>query len=202
MSSFTLKLEGLDQVKKEMVILTKKAEQDVIDELNNFGEGTVEDAVRNLSRPYPQGATDNGKLKNSISYIPATSGNYSVEVVVNATYAAFVEFGTRKFAASYVASLPTDWQQFAATFKGSGGGTFTEFIKRLVEWVKRKGFAADVTKGGNKSNSKSSLHKQEQAAYAIALHILLVGSRPHPFLYPAVLKNRQLLIERLNKLFP
>jgi hypothetical protein len=94
-------------------------------------------------------------------------------------YAAFLEFGTRKYAAQYVASLPADWKSYAATFKGSSGGSFDELLKAIMGWVKRKGIDSD-------------------AAYPIALKIIREGIKPKPFLYPAINANLKQLQDDLN----
>ena len=102
----------------------------------------------------------------------------AVEIVVAANYAAYLEFGTRGFAAAYVATLPTEWQVFAAQFKG-GGGSFEDFFMNIIDWVKRKGI-------------------EPAAAYPIAIKILRFGIAAKPFLYPAVEINKKILIDNLK----
>lgn len=160
------------------------------DELNAFGLAVVRDAKKNAP-------VDEGHLRNSISH---NLNGLTVEVVVATDYAAYVEFGTRKFAQNYVSSLPAEWQEFAKQFQGKAGkGSMEQFVLRIMEWVKRKGFAAERTKSGNRSKSKSSITAQENAAYIIALRILQNGIRAHPFLYPAVRDNQKGLIDNLKK---
>lgn len=122
---------------------------------------------------------DEGFLRNAIAPKPATPENLTASVVVATNYAAYIEFGTRSFAASYVSSLPPDWQSYAAQFKGSTGGGFSDFLLHITEWVKRKGI-------------------EPKAAYPIALSILRKGIKPHPFFYPSVRDNYKLLLERLK----
>lgn len=91
------------------------------------------------------------------------------DITVNANYAAFMEFGTGKYAAAYVATLPQEWQTYAAQFKGqTGGGTFADMVRNLQEWARRHGMA-----------------DYKQAGYLIARKIIINGVHPHPFLYPA-----------------
>lgn len=62
---------------------------------------------------------DFGKLKQSIT--AKQGGDYLWYINVNlglAPYAAYVEFGTGGFAASYVPTLPESWQTLAWEFKG------------------------------------------------------------------------------------
>ncbi len=139
---------------------------------------------------------DEGRLRNSINSVYRDG---QVTITAASNYAAFMEFGTRKFAAKYVATLPQDWKAYAATFRGDKtGGTFDQFVKAIMAWVRRKGIGADLTKSGNVSNSASSLDKQQEAAYWIALNILQNGIRPKPFLYPAVKKHTPDLIKDIQ----
>lgn len=144
---------------------------------------------------------DETRLRSSIS-AKVENGNNEItaSVVVQANYAAYIEFGTKKYAAKYVASLPSEWKDYAATFKGKGDGNLDEFIQSIMAWVRRKGIGATRTKSGGVSSSRSSLDAQQQAAYNIALHILQNGIKPKPFLYPAVRDNTKKLFDDLNKL--
>jgi hypothetical protein len=49
-------------------------------------------------------------------------GKYNYEFGSNVNYAAYVEFGTGKYAASYVPSLEPEWQRFALTYKTANPG--------------------------------------------------------------------------------
>jgi HK97 gp10 family phage protein len=61
-----------------------------------------------------------GRLRSSISVKREQFLTY--DLVVQANYAAYVEFGTGKYAANYVPSLDEEWQKLALTFKKSGMG--------------------------------------------------------------------------------
>lgn len=106
------------------------------DELNTFGISTVAMAQRLCP-------VDEGHLRNSISFTPVKKEGSTryVDIVVATDYAAYVEFGTRKFAANYVATLPQEWRAMAAEHKGKAGGTLSEFIQRIMAWVQRKELA-------------------------------------------------------------
>jgi hypothetical protein len=103
-------------------------------------------------------------------------------VQASARYAAYIEFGTRKFAAAYVSSLPADWASYAATFKGSAGGTFKEMVLSIMAWCKRKGI-------------------DDKAAYPIARSIMINGIRPKPFIYPSFNAEFPLLIQDIKAIF-
>lgn len=169
MSGFNVSVTGLDEALRKLDV--KKFNQDINDELTAFGFDVTRDAKQLVP-------VDEGFLKNSINSV---NENLAVTIVVNADYAAYVEFGTRKFASAYIATLPADWQTFAAQYRGPGGGSFKEFVMRLVGWCKRKGI-------------------DEKAAYPIARAILIDGIKAQPFLYPAYEKNRIELIKRLKNL--
>jgi len=184
----TVKINNLDVTLTNIKNISKEVETKVENELNAFGLATVADAKRNAP-------VDEGLLRNSIGF---KKEKLKVTITVGVNYAAYLEFGTRKFAAAYVSSLPQDWQTFAKEFKGKGGGNMDEFIQRIMEWVQRKGIGAQKTKSGNNSKSNDSLAAMQQAAYAIALNILQNGIRPHPYLYPAYEKNRIELIANIK----
>ena len=75
---------------------------------------------------------DHWRNKTTIYYKHVDGG---VEVGCAVDYAAYLEFGTGKFAAEYVATLPTEWKEFASQFKGSAGGNFREFVESIMGWL-------------------------------------------------------------------
>lgn len=159
-------------------------------ELNAFGQSTVNDAKR-------LAPVDEGVLRNAIGF---KKEELKVTITVNVDYAAYIEFGTKSFAAAYVSTLPTEWQDFAKQFKGKAGkGSVEEFVLRIMEWVKRKGIAGTYSVKTQKRTGPQGARNFEDAdaAYAIALYILRKGIRPHPFLFPAYQKNK---IELINSL--
>lgn len=177
---------------------TKTIIADIESTLDEFGLNTVSAAKR-------YAPVDEGHLRSSISYKKAdrNGNNIGVEITVATNYAAYIEFGTRKFAASYVSSLPAEWKDFAAKFKGKSDGSFEEFVMRLTKWVQRKGIGKTYniqTRRADRVGKQTAKTTAEADAYAIALHILRNGIRPHPFLYPAVEENRVKLLNNIKKL--
>lgn len=172
MSTFKIKID-IAKATAKLDQTTANVKETIVKELNKFAVLTVNDAKRNAP-------VDEGFLRNAIGMNVATLQNLRSEVIVAANYAAYIEFGTRSFAAAYVGTLPQSWQAYAAQFKGGTGGGFSDFLLHIMEWVKRKGIP-------------------EKAAYPIALKILRTGIRPHPFLFPAVQKNFTALKERLKQ---
>lgn len=186
MGGFVIKVEGLEKTLARFN--GKNYEPQIQAAFDKFGV-RVETEAKTLA------PVDEGLLRNSMFSIPDKLG---VIVGCSVNYAAYLEFGTRRFAAEYVSTLPATWRELAATTRGGGGGTFNQFVERLTLWVIRKGFAADVTASGNRSKSVSSIARQHQVAYLIARKILREGIRPHPFLYPAVQSQTPRLLEDLK----
>lgn len=139
---------------------------------------------------------DESRLAQSIT--ANVSGFLEKEINVGVFYAAYIEFGTGKFAASYVSTLPQDWQQFASKFKGKSAGGFDEFLEKIYRWVKRKqiGYTYNVkTKRRDRVGKQTAEQTDRATAYYIAIRIIQNGVRPHPFLYPAYEQQRKQIIE-------
>lgn len=191
--SFKIEVTNLKELQGKLEKMTDNVQRKLKDELNVFADNTVTEAKR-------MAPVDEGFLRNSISAkkVTAISKKMEVEIIVAADYAAYIEFGTRKFAAAYVATLPPEWQEYAAKFKGKGGGTMDDFIQRIMAWVERKGIGAMQTKSGNVSKSADSYDKMQAAAYGIAINILQNGIKQHPFLFPAVENNKKIFLDKVN----
>ena len=68
---------------------------------------------------------DTGRLKNSISLKKEQFLAY--QLVAQTNYAAYLEFGTGAYAASYVPSLDEEWQKIAAQFQRGPGSNIPPF---------------------------------------------------------------------------
>lgn len=167
----SLQVKGLDAAIKKVKGLDAEMKADLQLELNAFGLD-VQAVAKGLA------PADEGNLRNAIN---VAYGDLFVSVIAGVDYAAYLEFGTRKFAAIYVSSLPPDWKTYAASFKGGGGGS-GDFFETIRKWVKRKGIS-------------------DAAAYPIALSILRNGIKAHPFMYPAFQSNVPKLENNLKALF-
>lgn len=171
-----LQIKGIDALIKKMDRLAADVQKDVQAELNDWADQTAANAKMLVSSK----SSDEGGLLRSISPV---YGNGSASVVASAKYAAYIEFGTRKFAAAYVSALPADWQTYAATFKGKTGGTFEQFILSIKAWASRKGIT-----------DKSHI-------YFIIKQIMEDGIQPKPFMYPSVNKTLPILKQNLRAIF-
>ena|SRR6185312_7415741 len=196
----SLTIGNLDALLAEIKSYPKDIEQIINNEFIAFGEGVANDAK--INAPVNEGA-----LRESINYTP---NNLRIAVGAYIEYAAFVEFGTKSFAAAYVASLPPDWQAFAAEHRNTGEGTFAELLIAIMKWVELKGITMEPSMYeqedeylyGKLKNStpkqRSAEEQQQQLAYLIARKIVRDGIRAQPYIYPAFEKNKLELIENLK----
>lgn len=194
--SIAIKIKGLDEVIAKFDKIAQETADEVNGELDAFGQAVVKDAKGLVSA----NSSDEGGLLRSID---SSVGSLNVTITARQNYAAYIEFGTRKFAASYVSSLPADWQTFAATFKGRGEGDFYDFLFSILDWVKRKGL---VNRYSVKTRKRIALAKKddpnlERVAWLIAMKILRNGIRPRPFLYPSIKKNIPVLEKYIETIF-
>lgn len=66
-----------------------------------------------------------GRLRGSISL--KKEGFMRYQLVAQTDYAAYMEFGTGRYAASYVPTLDEEWQKIAAQFKRGPGSNVPPF---------------------------------------------------------------------------
>jgi len=195
--SIAIKIKGLDEV----IAKFDKIAQDTADEVNASLDGFGGAVVKNAKLLVSSNSSDEGGLLGSID---STVNSLSVTITANRNYAAYIEFGTRKFAASYISSLPSEWQAYAGTFRGDktgDSGDFNDFVQAIMAWAQRKGIGALKTKSGRNSQSAASYDSMQQAAYWIALNILQNGIRPKPFLYPSIVRELPKLEKRIENIF-
>ena len=136
-----------------------------------------------------------GTLRQSIHATSKDKLTHYVEVGVS--YGAYVEFGT-----GGKVSIPTGFQDYAATFRGKKGGSLSDMIEALTLWVKRKGLAGTYSvKSGRRLGGRATQTSQdEKLARFLAIKILKNGIRPQPYLIPAYETEKPKLIQRLKKL--
>ena len=177
MGSVTIK--GLSSTVSELRKLGEKAEKLINAETQSTAFNIEEDAKKRAPKNF-------GKLAQSISTSqPISDRNKSIisrVITVNELYGAYMEFGT-----GTKVSVPAEFADMAATFKGKKQGTFKQGLEAIKVWCKAKGMP-------------------EEAAYPIFAKILGAGINPQPFLYPAYIKgkkdyqnNLERLLKSLNK---
>jgi HK97 gp10 family phage protein len=170
----TDKLKGMDKVITETV-----------DKVLNANAIQIAKTAANLA------PVDLGGLHSSIGY--DNSEVLNKHITANVTYAAYVEFGTGVYAAQYVSTLPDNWRQFAAKFKGKTGGTAYELWQALIKWVHshsmhKEGAVTGIhsDKTGRRKGGKQRVQAEDEAlAYMIMKKILKKGVKAQPFLFPA-----------------
>ena len=170
--AFLVSLNGMKELQGKLNKLTTALEKDVSNEINATALN-IENQAKKLA------PINLGQLRNSIALTKDSELTYTV--AANASYSAYVEFGTGP-----QVNVPADFASYAIQFKGKSGGKFKDMVEALTLWVKRKGI-------GNGKNDKG-------LAYVIALSILKKGMRPQPFLIPAYEMEKPKLIKRLNQL--
>lgn len=170
--AFAVSLNGMKELEGKLNNLTIALKQGVSDEINASALKIQSDAKKLAPVNF-------GQLRNSIALTKESELTYTVSA--NASYAAYVEFGTGP-----QVNVPIDFQSYAQQFKGKRSGSFKDMVEALTLWVKAKGI-------GNGKNQKG-------LAYIIALSILRKGMRPQPFLIPAYEQEKPKLIQNINNL--
>ena len=118
-----------------------------------------------------------GDLRQSISTDDVkTKGLINKKVTVNEMYGAYMEFGT-----GAKVSVPKEFAEMAASFKGQKTGTFEDGLKSIEAWCRAKGI--DV-----------------KDAKWIFLKILGAGLNPRPFLYPSWIEGKKMYLKDLENL--
>jgi HK97 gp10 family phage protein len=185
---FGIDLSGIPRLEKKLKEIEKNISTDLAKEISASAL-KIEKTAKRLA------PVNLGTLRQSIHATSKDKLTHYVEV--GASYGAYVEFGT-----GGKVSIPTGYEQYAATFKGNKGGSLDDMIKALTLWVKRKGLAGTYSvKSGRRLGGKATKASQdEKLARFLAIKILRNGIRPQPYLIPAYEQEKPKLIERLKKI--
>ena len=113
------------------------------------------------------------------------------EIVSDAPYSAYMEFGTKgKF------ENVRGFEELASSAKGKGSGSFHDLYIAILEWVKRK----KIVKANRKKGTKEDLEKS--AAWNIAMSIAKNGVEATHFftrgiegVKPAMMRNLKKIVE-------
>lgn len=170
MAGVTIQVDGADRLLAALANLPKEKMQAIGDEIE-AAAFEVETAAKSRA------PKDQGQVANSISNKQTVSGEYMVEweVVVQARYAPYIEFGTKTKAV-----IPAELQAVAAQYrvKQVSGLKAKEAI---YAWARRKGI-------------------DQKAWYLIYRSIMTNGIRPHPFFYTSWYAVKPKLIERIKQI--
>lgn len=127
-------------------------------------DGVTEDAAQNWAGRAIQAApVDQGRIRQGISTNKVKAADY--EVVSNADYSAFVEWGTKT-----KVRVPAGLSAYAAEFRGGNGATDPK--KFIYDWCKRKGIDPKLW-------------------FVIYRSIMVKGITPQPFFFPQMPIVRQ-----------
>jgi HK97 gp10 family phage protein len=192
MAGFALNLTGLPNLMTRLKTLEDNLTKGVAEEISASTLKIERDAKRNAPVNF-------GSLRKSIHAESMLNG-LTGKVIVDASYAPYVEFGT-----GGKVSVPSGYESFAMQFKGGKSGTYYDFLLAIMQWIKRKGITPkDATysvKSQRRIGSKSQKFDQDvRMAQSIAFSILKKGIRPQPFLIPAYEEEKPKLFNRLKKL--
>jgi hypothetical protein len=114
---FTISFEGLEETIKELKTTVADIEEKV-----DFAFGVNVEAMATEAKN--RTPVDMGRLRTSIS--ANKQAKYQYELVAGVFYAPYIEFGTGKYAATYVKSIDPEWQRLALQFYVNGQGTIPE----------------------------------------------------------------------------
>ena len=181
-------LSGIPRLEKKLEEIKNNVSTELAKEIS-ASTLRIEKAAKRLA------PVNMGTLRQSIHATSKDKLTHYVEV--GASYGAYVEFGT-----GGKVSIPAGYEDYAATFKGSKGGSLDDMIKALTLWVKRKGLAGTYspTTGRRQGGTKLKLSQDEKLARFLAIKILRNGIRPQPYLIPAYEAEKPKLIEKIKKM--
>lgn len=181
MDSVTFRVEGIDKMIASLGKISKKIEQEVINEVNASALKIQSDAKKNVP-------VNLGTLRNSIQLVAEGSEKKLIYTIgTNVSYAPYIEFGTPGTQSKENLKIPSGYEDFAMQFKGGSKGKFKDMVLALADWASKQGVVATYSiktqrrTGSKKNNAKKDL----SVAWAIAISILRKGVRAHPFLIPA-----------------
>lgn len=182
--AFSIESKGIKNVVNRIKAYPEKIKTEVD---GIMAEESLGMAAKNVN----DAPVDESFLRQSISSERKGEMHYNVSASIG--YAPFIEFGTkRKFRNPYPTIDPSQ-------FKGKGGSANGKgFYDEILAWVRRKGFASTKTKSGARSRSLDSRIAEEQAAYAIYVHILRHGTKPHPFFFKHYFTATQNIIKKVR----
>jgi HK97 gp10 family phage protein len=186
--AFGIDLSGIPRLEKKLNDIKSNIATDLAKEISASALKIEKDAKRNAP-------VNLGTLRQSIHATSKDKLTHYVEV--GASYGAYVEFGT-----GGKVSIPSGYENYAATFKGNKGGSLNDMIEALTLWVKRKGLAGTYSvKTQRRLGGKAVQSTQdEKLARFLAIKILKNGIKAQPYLIPAYEAEKPKLIQRLKKI--
>lgn len=140
----------------------------------------IQDGAQSIAAEAKQRAPgDQGILRNEIAAVRIDATTW--QVVSGADYSPFLEFGTGE-----KVQIPAGLEEYAAQFKGDfssgtyGPGSNLTAKEAIFNWCERKGI-------------------DQKLWYAIYVSIMIHGTEPQPFFFPAALRQESIIIDRVKK---
>ena len=187
--NMAVKVIGLDRITRRLKELPEGATKAVTDELIAGANDIRNDAIARVP-------VDEGLLKNSI-VVNRPPGKSGAEVVVNAVYGGYVEFGTGK-----KVRVPSRYQAIAQQVKQQGKrGDINDFVKSMMGWVRRKGLAGTYSvKTKRRLGNKAQKESQDlKLAKFLVFKILQNGIKAQPFFFPAFERNEKKIFDAARR---
>ena len=191
-----LKLDGVQATLNKIQGVNNAITREIDRELRASANTIVKDAKRMAPANF-------GEIRNSIDFEKKAFLRY--EIFADAYHAPYLEFGTRA-----KVKIPSEMSVVAQAVKSRPKkGTWAEFVDNIQDWIKRKGIAATQIRQNKSGKNKGKFRKagvlaqaiyERQLAFLIARKIYKNGINPQPFLYPAWLKNKPVLIQRIQNI--
>jgi hypothetical protein len=139
----------------------------------------IQDGAQSIAAEAKQRAPgDQGLLRNEIGAIKVNATTW--QVVSGAEYSPFVEFGTLE-----KVQIPPGLEEFAAQFKGDfssgtlGAGSALTAKEAIFNWCERQGI-------------------DQKLWYPIYVSIMVHGTAPQPFFFPAALRQEPIILDRIK----
>lgn len=165
MASFKFNLTGLDKVLKDIGRYGKEVQEEVDAELD---AGSLSINADQKGRA----PVNHGLLRNS-NHVELSKFLFK-EVLNGASYAGFIEFGTRT-----KVQIPAGLEEVAAEIRRNGTKE-KDSKAQIYEWCRLKGIP-------------------EEAWFPIYRQIMTEGINAHPFFFPAIQKNIPIIIKRIKE---
>lgn len=135
-------------------------------------DADLKDGAQAIAQEAKQRAPgDQGILRQEIGSVQKAQLRYSV--YSGALYSAYVEFGTRT-----QVSVPPELIEYASQFRNTIGGSLGA-KEAIFAWCKRKGI-------------------DPKAWYSIFISIMVKGTKPYPFFFPAFKRQQPIIIQNVK----
>lgn len=122
-------VKGLNATIQRLRKMDARIQQEVKEELFDTGQEIAQEAMRNLGRNRSHTSKGEETIAKQINVFPEVRGKgFSIAIIAHGpkNFPAYREFGTGLSAASYVPSLPKEWQSLAMLFYVNGKGTMVK----------------------------------------------------------------------------